>query len=453
MDFDTPLSRNEAILQNILGADNVLVAPQSRIEAILQAILNDSSYDAEALSRMEELLLAIKDGGTWDKTPISRNEEILVAKLNGETYDKAPQSRIEELLIEWCNAPAWVEKTVSGSIVSISDAIASPVIDLKANITATQSGSGDPSPDNVRPIVGWDSVSVVRCGKNLLDDKAEVYYNYTINADGSINDSNSGDRFCTDFIPCVPNTNYTISGNPNPSNIMFTFGAMVFYDENKNFISRVGSTYRNSPLTGLSPNNARYIRFCEYLTGSGATLAPSYLATYKRQMEIGSTATAYEPYNGNTYTINLGGTYYGGVLDVTSGVLRVTWIAVALENCTWIKQTTESPIRWRSTSVSNYKTQSIYSTPTNVLVEQFKLEPYAGSSVIEDVGYLRITNGNIYAYTQDENSTPSGKVVYELSEPFTIQLTPQQVQLLANQVNTIFADSGDVEVTYKAQPE
>ena len=103
MAYQAPMSRNEAILQNILGANNVLVDPQSRIEAILQAILYDETYDKEAMSRMEELLLAIKNNGTWNHEPISRNEEILYAKLNGETYDKEPQSRIEALLIDWCN--------------------------------------------------------------------------------------------------------------------------------------------------------------------------------------------------------------------------------------------------------------------------------------------------------------------------------------------------------------
>ena len=38
-DFNEPQSRNEAILQNMLGADNVLPEPQSRIEELLQEIL------------------------------------------------------------------------------------------------------------------------------------------------------------------------------------------------------------------------------------------------------------------------------------------------------------------------------------------------------------------------------------------------------------------------------
>jgi len=38
-DFDTPQSRNEAILQNMLGAENDLGDPMSRIEALLMQVL------------------------------------------------------------------------------------------------------------------------------------------------------------------------------------------------------------------------------------------------------------------------------------------------------------------------------------------------------------------------------------------------------------------------------
>lgn len=41
--FGEPQSRNEAILQNILGADNELLPPESRIEALLQAILEQGA--------------------------------------------------------------------------------------------------------------------------------------------------------------------------------------------------------------------------------------------------------------------------------------------------------------------------------------------------------------------------------------------------------------------------
>ena len=39
-DFDAPQSRNEAILQNVLGADNELGDPMSRIESLLMQLLD-----------------------------------------------------------------------------------------------------------------------------------------------------------------------------------------------------------------------------------------------------------------------------------------------------------------------------------------------------------------------------------------------------------------------------
>lgn len=103
--MEAPLSRVEAILQNILGADNILVPPQSRIEEILMAILNNTEYVHPGdPSRVEEILLAIKDGGTYDGVTLSRVEDILVHKLNNEPYEDYSEddlSRVEKLLIQW----------------------------------------------------------------------------------------------------------------------------------------------------------------------------------------------------------------------------------------------------------------------------------------------------------------------------------------------------------------
>ena len=42
-DFEQPESRNEAILQNMLGANNELLEPVSRIEALLLQLLGSST--------------------------------------------------------------------------------------------------------------------------------------------------------------------------------------------------------------------------------------------------------------------------------------------------------------------------------------------------------------------------------------------------------------------------
>lgn len=51
-------------------------------------------------------------------------------------------------------------KTVSGNIVHIQDKGAPTALSVIANITPKQSGTGTPSPSNVRAISGWESVNV-----------------------------------------------------------------------------------------------------------------------------------------------------------------------------------------------------------------------------------------------------------------------------------------------------
>ena len=165
MVFDEPQSRNEAILQNLLGADNVLVNPESRIEAILQSILNETAYLEEPQSRMEELLLAVKDDGSYDDEARSRNEAIIIAWLNDEEYTEEPQSRIEELLIAWlASIPKYVLKTVTGTTpITVTDAVNQHIVSLVQTGKAVQSGTPTPSaPVDIvcnNGVLKWDSVN------------------------------------------------------------------------------------------------------------------------------------------------------------------------------------------------------------------------------------------------------------------------------------------------------
>ena len=52
--FDNPQSRNEAILQNMLGASNTLGAPQSRIEFLLMQILEDGAQYGRLKSEYDD---------------------------------------------------------------------------------------------------------------------------------------------------------------------------------------------------------------------------------------------------------------------------------------------------------------------------------------------------------------------------------------------------------------
>lgn len=77
--------------------------------------------------------------------------------------------------------PASWRKTASGEPVTITDGMAGwPLHGLSAKISFTQSGSGDPSPSNVRPIGGRDGVEVTQNGSTAVsvefpDDPGTVY--------------------------------------------------------------------------------------------------------------------------------------------------------------------------------------------------------------------------------------------------------------------------------------
>jgi len=61
-------------------------------------------------------------------------------------------------------------KTISGSIVHITDGAEADARELLVDINPVQSGSGTPSPSNVRPITGWDDVSVYVSPTNDIAD-------------------------------------------------------------------------------------------------------------------------------------------------------------------------------------------------------------------------------------------------------------------------------------------
>lgn len=69
-----------------------------------------------------------------------------------------------------------------GAIASFSDGAALPLNKLKVSIDPVQSGSGDPSPTNIRPISGWDECKVT-VSDNV--NNPTVSNVYTLDLDGT----------------------------------------------------------------------------------------------------------------------------------------------------------------------------------------------------------------------------------------------------------------------------
>lgn len=332
-------------------------------------------------------------------------------------------------------------KTASGAIATFDDGSALPMPKLEVAIEPQQEGSGDPSPTNIRPISGWSAVDVTRCGKNLIP---YVELGVLSQTDGS--EESNTDNKRTGFIRTLPNTQYTISGLDGSGISIRIFE----YKKDKNYIRNYESSNITNSVTIQTGAEVGYIRF-----QGNKKIFTSNVA----QCEKGTTSSAYKPYNGTTYTIDLDGTRYGGKVDLISGVLTVNRVSIDLGTLNWTYASTQKVF------YDNLPTNALNVTNKNGVCEGYR--PTIQQTI--DMGtWSRLSNGEFvfaqslktsgrcavaikdlnYTDTTEFKSSVNGmKMLYPLATPQSIQLTPTQVNSLLG-VNNIWADSGDLELTY-----
>ena len=347
----------------------------------------------------------------------------------------------------------WGEtETYSGSIASFEGTETTAVKSLKANITPIQSGSGDPSPSNVRPISGYSEVKTTRCGKNILKNTltstTQNGTTFTKNADGSVTISGtpsakatvllSGGDFLVQTLPTV-----------------FSYGVPM--PTGTRLYCKATSTSGTVSYPTISSNSVPYV----ILSTSGATLNNLVIEintsfngtpfTIYPMIELGSTPTSYEPYNGTTYTTSLGQTVYGGTLDVVSGVLTIDKVLVDLGSLSWSYFT--SPVPFFSANKTDIKANTSNYICSNYpsTTEHGTISNLPDKSTMIYNRDIRVRDSS-YTTASDFKTAMNGvQLVYELATPTEITLTPTQVTTLLGN-NNIWANSGDVTVEIGENP-
>jgi len=308
-----------------------------------------------------------------------------VAQINENTY------RINDL--EAIIAGYQQADLPTGAVATVTDGTALLMPSLKVGIEPVQEGSGDPSPDNIRPISGWDECNVTRTGKNILKlSEWEL-----ASSSKMIIDTNNIIITSTPYQETLNKYNVQTQ-----STCMFSFHVKVVEIHGDAALFRV---YANSialneinldsvgtekNITVVIPNGTKYISFGGWAYNGKVEIS-------NIQLELGSTATTYEPYTGTTYTIEFRDgdnplTVYGGELNVISGLLTVT-----------------------DAYISSYNAETLPST--------------------------WISDRDVYA----EGATPTtgAEVVYKLANSVTYHLTPTQIRTLVGN-NNIWADTGNI---------
>lgn len=354
-------------------------------------------------------------------------------------------------------------ETKSGSIVSFEGDETTAIKSLTAQIVPKQSGSGEPSPSNVRPISGTSTVNATRCGKNILPKMTAG--TYSANGGTIVVDDNgvahlSGTTTASGNVAIIPlETPITITQDMVDKGLYYHLrNSAVIANleptlENNSAVRATG--YAFSPANRISPQlgdgvvgkTVTRIRF--YVT-SGVTLS----GTYAPSLEFTNEVTEYEPYQGTSYPISLGQTVYGGTLDVVSGKLDVDWAKIDMGSLNWGiwngKFVASLPDAYQSLMGSIPLVSEIYKTG----------QWGSSASQGEDMIWITGSTSNAEVYVQDSTYTDktafktavTGKyMAYKLKTPTEVTLTPTEVNTLLGQ-NNIWADSGDVTVEIGQNP-
>lgn len=341
--------------------------------------------------------------GTFNGITVSKSDNTI--SYSGTAIDSGWKSTIAVLTLPdgtWhCHLEGdayWLENyTSKGKDYTVTVSGGTPVMRLSlVNAVAGQSYSGTVSNiqiesgssftsyapySNICPISGWTGCNVLRTGKNLLPN-----LKYTQSSTMIALGQNQSISVKTIYLK--PGT-YTLSVSTNNVSVGLYYRKSVTGNTNytMNASGNVGS---------FTVTEADYFSFWAYKSDG---LSSDDVLSF--QLELGSTATDYEPYSGTTLSIDWeseAGTVYGGTLDVTTGVLTVT-----------------------DEQIASYNGETLPST------------------WISDRD----------AYASGTTPTTGAQVVYALATPLTYQLDSHQMETLMG-INHIWSDAGDTHVTYRA---
>ena len=346
--------------------------------------------------------------------------------------------------------------TVEGAVVTCNPVEGSR-LNTVVQIRPIQEGTGDPSPENIRPIHGWDAVNIIqRSGKNLFSNN---FTDYTKPFDYYVKKIK------------VPNGQYIASVTLKGEALTgFTVGIADSgdrYTKFQNFSAILTAAGETESIIRTVKNNQLVL--CIYLNPAGQAEFDELFNTYEIQLEYGSSSTEYQPYCGETFTIPLGNTMYDGTLDVAAGLLTVTHKGVTITGSeTWKL----FPGDTNTIGVTFY-TEELQDSARGLQLSKcshFKNIDYVWSAAFKDrtgiysdnatavAKYFRPPNANVstvdqfkaWLSSQNAAGTPV-TLVYKLAEPITIHLTPTEIYALSG-VNTIYADTGNVTVSGHSDP-
>lgn len=361
----------------------------------------------------------------------------------------------------------------------------------------TQAGTGEPSPDNIRPISGRDSVSVERCGENLLD-MAVVAESKNVTVDGDkihVVDTSGWAQSYIIFDAKFPAGTYTIAFDSSIAKKGRVIVRPFNMDGKKadakvtvagNVYSVVANEYykgyifvsNNLPSPQKIHFTVAKAAYFQVGFAGGLTPGETEVDIINPTLVPGTTApTTYTPYRGDTLALALPSTIYGGSLDAVTGAGQETRKLVTLDGT---EEWNSWGVDFRVNGHTGFYLYAVndYSAAENASAisshYKFSSGAYGGAQLgfgLADskTKYLIISVANdaladtssndaaiksfkAFLAAQYAAGTPV-QIAYKLAEPVPFRATGNRPLLpIPGETNTVMTDADSVTVTGRADP-
>ena len=404
-----------------------------------------------------------------EDSPRLNNAKLLAGyDTNGTAYSTAPATsddRINPTDIVtrgYMEASEWnwqkTKKNVFVQFKPVPESDLEPVIDFM--FTETLPASGDKSPSNPSTITGVTQAKVTRCGKNLERKISTATINgvtATSNGDGTYVLSNIATQdtyftFTELTIPCKAGEKYNLSGISGGSSTTYRL-TIQCYDKTGNYIN---GTFIYSGNTTFTPESDGFLTSSLFIKSGTAMNS----VAVNPQIVIGDTESSFESPIYDDYTISLGDTYYGGSLDVATGVMTVTHTMYDIGNAMTNYSTSNEIFYFDALKVSLSSLpvceSFVYHAQTSTFTElpDGQFMPHVAANPATQTRWI-FRASNYSTVDAFKTAFAGKKLVYQLATPFTVQLTPTQIRSLPAldkyepRINTIYTDQEAVQVGYQ----
>lgn len=336
-------------------------------------------------------------------------------------------------------------QTYSGDIVEFT-AKRVPLNSVVVTMEPIQSGSGDPSPTNVRPITGRTGASVV-VGENILQNIAQSVtrngVTFTVGEDGTI--TANGTATATTVliltnadnpVRITANQRYWLIGCPQGGSAT-TYELMLI--QNSEGGGGLAHDYGNGASYSVTQNVIRGVQIVirNGYTANNLIFKPRFLS-----------ATTY------SITFTSAGTVYAGTVDLVSGRLEVTHGGYTFTGDeTFSGQTPTTYISLNTTQFPKPMKSGAWYADEATLCSHFP--KVAGNT---EFGVRFGANSTyFYFYKMSEMgfttfaefktwlASAGVQITYPLATPLTYTLTPTQVMSLLGE-NVVWSPDGEIEV-------